>query len=52
MYALIVHEKDPETLRAQYGPNIEDYHVFNSLFDLHKKLANGYIKWNRKAPII
>uniref|UniRef100_A0A336KHP4 CSON010662 protein n=1 Tax=Culicoides sonorensis TaxID=179676 RepID=A0A336KHP4_CULSO len=47
MYALLVHEKSPETLRAQYGPNIEDYHVFNSLFDLHKKLANGYIKWDR-----
>jgi len=45
MYALIVHEKPVEALRRKYGSEIEDYHVFNSLFDLHKKISNGYMKW-------
>ncbi|KAL1403050.1 hypothetical protein pipiens_000927, partial [Culex pipiens pipiens] len=44
-YGLLVHEKSAEDLTRKYGQLVDDNHVFSSLFDIHKKISNDYMKW-------
>lgn len=43
--AALIHEKDTPYLIAKYGEKIQDFYVFPSLFDFHKKLSNNFIAW-------
>uniref|UniRef100_U5EYG3 Reg-2-like protein n=1 Tax=Corethrella appendiculata TaxID=1370023 RepID=U5EYG3_9DIPT len=45
-YCLLVHEKSAEELTRKYNDMVvEDNHVYSSLFDIHKKISNDYMKW-------
>ena len=44
-YGLLVHDKSADELTRKYGQDIEDHHVFSSLYDMHKKISNDYMKW-------
>ena len=44
-YSILIHQRPVEKLREKYGANIEDHHVFTSLFELHKSISNDYMKW-------
>ncbi|XP_062544382.1 rhythmically expressed gene 2 protein [Armigeres subalbatus] len=44
-YGLLVHEKSADELSRKYGQTVDDNHVYSSLFDIHKKISNDYMKW-------
>ncbi|XP_058461418.1 rhythmically expressed gene 2 protein [Malaya genurostris] len=44
-YGLLVHEKSADELTRKYSQTVDDNHVFSSLFDIHKKISNDYMRW-------
>uniref|UniRef100_A0A6B2E710 Reg-2-like protein n=1 Tax=Phlebotomus kandelakii TaxID=1109342 RepID=A0A6B2E710_9DIPT len=37
----LIHEHPPKELQAKYGSEIDEKHVFPSLYELHKRITNG-----------
>lgn len=44
-YSLLVHDKNVEYLKKKYGDKIDEHQVFSNLLDIHKMIANNYMKW-------
>lgn len=37
----LINERDAKDLKAKYGQDIDEKHVFPSLYELHKKITTG-----------
>lgn len=44
-YSILIHDRSPDQLRKKYGEKIEDHHLYQNMFDLHKDISKDYIKW-------